>query len=402
MVSPNFFLAQKTISNLKQNIQKQFLWDVLRLAFSTFGGPQVHLVMFRELLVYKRKYITEEELLETQALCSVLPGPTSTQTITALGLKLGGAKLAYLTLIIWVLPAITIMTVAALGMNILRNRDITRFIQPVGVASLIFAAFSMGKTILKSSLDYTLMLLSAILAFLIQSPWICPIMLLVGGVASSFNYKAFPKQTHHKMIIPWGNFLLWGGFLIFLALLGHFTDYLPIRLFENFYRNGSLVFGGGHVLSSILYTEFVQFKEVVPRGDFLTGMALSQSLPGPVFAFTSYLSVLILKNYTLLEQLLGSLFAAAGIFLPGTFLIFFLYRIWGQLKQFRHVRASLQGINASTTGLTLSAAISFIYPMVLQQQYWTLLALIITFLCLIYTRVPIYALFLLALGIGIL
>ncbi|MEY3855342.1 MAG: hypothetical protein RIS68_1356, partial [Bacteroidota bacterium] len=80
-----------------------------------------------------------------------------------------------------------------------------------------------------------------------------------------------------KMVIPWANFHLFWGFLVFLALLGHFTDYFPIRIFENFYRNGSLVFGGGQVLAPVLFTEFVEFKKLLSADDFLTGMALSQS-----------------------------------------------------------------------------------------------------------------------------
>lgn len=379
---------------------RSFLKDIFILAFTSFGGPQVHFAMYRERLVQKKQYITENELLEIQALCSVLPGPTSTQMITAVGFKIGGPTLAYLTLIIWILPAVTIMTIAAFGMTYLRNRDIIRYIQPVGIAFLIFAGYAIAKNVLKTKLDYFLMLLAAVLSFLIKSPWICPIVLIIGGVATSLNYKAFPKQQHHKMIIPWANFNLFWIFLVFLALLGHFTDYLPFRLFENFYRNGSLVFGGGQVLAPILYTEFVNFKQLIRPDDFLTGMALSQALPGPVFAFTSYLGALAMKGTSFWEQILGSAVGALGIFLPGTFLIFFIFRIWGQLKQFRGVRASLQGINASTTGLTLSAAVTFIIPLFNQNDYWAVFALVMALFLLIFTKLPSYIIFLLGLAFG--
>jgi chromate transporter len=377
-----------------------FLKDILILAFTTFGGPQVHLAMFLDRLVKKKKYLTEAELLEIQALCSVLPGPTSTQTITAIGYKIGGPTLAYITLIVWITPATTIMTAAAFGMTYLRNRDIIRYIQPIGIAFLMFSGFLIGKKVLKTKLDYFLMILAAVLAYLIPSPWICPIVLIVGGVATSLNYKAFPKQQHHKMVIPWANFNLFWIFLVFLALLGHFTDYLPFRLFENFYRNGSLVFGGGQVLAPILYTEFVNFKHLIRADDFLTGMSLSQALPGPVFALTSYLGALALKGTSFWEQILGSVVGAAGIFLPGTFLIFFIFRIWGQLKQFRGIRASLQGINASTSGLTLSAAVTFIVPLFDMGDYLAILTLILALGLLIFTKIPSYVIFLVGLAIG--
>jgi chromate transporter len=129
-------------------------------------------------------------------------------------------------------------------------------------------------------------------------------------------------------------------------------------------------------------------------------MALSQALPGPVFALTSYLGALALKGHSFWEQILGSIVGAAGIFLPGTFLIFFIFRIWGQLKQFRGIRASLQGINASTTGITLAAAVTFVIPLINQADYWAIFALIAAICMLIFTKIPSYLIFLLGLGFG--
>jgi chromate transporter len=378
-----------------------FLKDVLILACTSFGGPQVHLAMFIDVFVKKRNYLTEAELLELQALCAMLPGPTSTQTITALGYKIGGPNLAYITLLVWITPAVAIMTAAAFGMTYLRNRDLIRFIQPMGVAFIIHAGYVLGQKVIKNQTGIILMLVSALFAFYYQSPYVCPIALIVGGTFTSFNYKDYPKQTKHKMVIPWSNFNLFWGFLLFLAVLGHFTDYQPIRLFENFYRNGSLTFGGGQVLAPMLYTEFVEFKDLVKKDDFLTGMALSQALPGPVFALTSYLGVLVMKGGTWYEQLLGSMVGAAGIFLPGTFLIFFVYRIWGQLKQFRGIRASLDGINATSIGLTLSAAFTFIVPMVQRVDYLGIITVLITLAIVQFTKIPTFFIFLGGLILGL-
>lgn len=385
---------------MKKIRRRLFLKDVLILAFTTFGGPQVHLAMFIDRFVKKRGYLTEEELLELQALCSILPGPTSTQTITALGYKIGGANLAYLTLMVWITPAVLIMTAAAFGMTYLQNREIIRFIQPIGVAFILHAGYTIGRKVIKNNVEILLMLLASAFAFLLQSPWVCPVALIVGGTVTSFNYKDYPSHTKHKMVIPWSNFHLFWGFLVFLALLGHFTDYMPVRLFENFYRNGSLVFGGGQVLAPMLFTEFVEFKHMIREDDFLTGMALSQALPGPVFALTSYLGTLALKDYGITGQLFGSIIGACGIFLPGTFLIFFVYRIWGQLKQFRPIRASLDGINATTTGLTLAAAITFLQPMVASHNWWGIVTACITLSLLEFTRIPSFLLFLGGLLLG--
>jgi chromate transporter len=378
-----------------------FLWDVLLLACTSFGGPQVHFALFLDRLVKKREYVTEAELFEIQALCSVLPGPTSTQMITAIGLKRGGASLAYLTLFCWITPAVLIMTLAAYGMTFLRNPSILQYVLPVGIGLILQAGWFMAKKVITGPMYVMILLVTLFLGIAFHSPYIFPIVLVLGGVVSSFNYKDFPRQTKHKFVIPWANFHLYWGFLVFLAVLGHFTDYFPIRLFENFYRNGSLVFGGGHILAPVLYTEFVEFKQLISSEAFLTGMALSQTLPGPVFAFTSYLGVLLMKDYGLQGELAGSLIGALGIFLPGTFLIFFVFRIWGQLKQYRFIRASLAGIQAASVGLTLVAVFTFIRPLIVDAQFVSLGIVAAAFVMAEKTKIPAILLFGLALIAGI-
>jgi chromate transporter len=378
-----------------------FLWDVLLLACTSFGGPQVHFALFLDRLVKKRDYLTEEELFEIQALCSVLPGPTSTQMITAIGLKRGGTSLAYLTLLCWITPAVLIMTLAAYGMTFLRNHAILHYVLPVGIGLILQAGWYMAKKVITGPMYVMILLVTLFLGIAFHSPYIFPLVLVLGGVVSSFNYRDFPRQTKHKFVIPWANFHLYWGFLLFLALLGHFTDYFPIRLFENFYRNGSLVFGGGHILAPVLYTEFVEFKQLITPEDFLTGMSLSQTLPGPVFALTSYLGVLLMKDYGLLGELAGSAIGALGIFLPGTFLIFFVFRIWGQLKQYRFIRASLAGIQAASVGLTLVAVFTFTRPLVVDAQVVSLGIVAAAFVLAEKTKIPAILLFGLALIAGI-
>jgi chromate transporter len=377
-----------------------FLWDVFVLAATSVGGPQVHWALFLKRLVHQKAYLTEDELFEIQALCSVLPGPTSTQMITAIGLKRGGASLAYLTLIVWITPAVFIMTAAAYGMTYLRNRSILQFVLPVGIGLILHAGWTMAKKVIRSPMYVFIFLLTLALGIAFPSPYIFPLVLVMGGSISSFNFKEFPRQNKHKMVIPWANFNLYWGMLLGLALLGHFTDYFPVRLLENFYRNGSIVFGGGQVLAPVLYTEFVEFKGLIRSDDFLTGMALSQSLPGPVFALTSYLGVLLMRDYGFLGELAGSAIGALGVFLPGTFLIFFVYRIWGQLKQYRFIRASLAGIQASSVGLTIVAVYAFMSPLIVNGDGVAIAVVLCSFLLAQTEKVPAIAVFILALVAG--
>jgi len=369
-----------------------FLKDVLILALTCFGGPQVHLVMFLERLVEKRRYISESELLELQALCQVLPGPTSTQTITALGFKIGGPSLAYITLLVWALPAIVVMTSCAIGIVYLEQHHIslsfTRFIEPMAVAFLAFGGFKIGQKVIINRIDWFIMFATGISAYIFQSPWVVPIVIIIGGFTTGLKYKEQKKMTKSPIKIKWANLFLWFGVLVGAAILGAVTQYLPIRLFENFYRNGSLVFGGGQVLNPILYTEFVEFKAYLTHHEYLSGMAISQVIPGPVFSIASFVGALSMRNDGLNGQLLGSFAASLGIFLPGTFLIFFVYQFWNQLKQYRAIRASLEGINAASVGLTLAAAVRMIEP--LATNWSVVIPVLATLLLLQFTKTPPY------------
>lgn len=382
-----------------------FLKDVLILALTCFGGPQVHLVMFLERFVQKRRYITEEELLELQALCQILPGPTSTQTITALGFKLGGPNLAYATVLVWSLPAVLVMTLAALGIYYLQQNQISltfmRFVEPMAIGFLAFGGYTIGAKVIHKNTHWFILITAAITAYLFPSPYMTPIVIVLGGFVTSLGFRKHEKMDKNPIRIQWANFILWLSVLVFAATLGAITQSLPVRLFENFYRNGSLVFGGGQVLNPMLYTEFVEFKQYLTRQEFLSGMALAQVIPGPVFSIASYIGALSMRSEGgLISQLWGSLAATAGIFLPGTFLIFFVYRFWNSLKKYRGVRASLEGINAASVGLTAAAVIRMFIPTATNTT--AIITIIGTLGILQYTKTPPYVIVLGGILLGIL
>ena len=367
-----------------------FLKDVFIFALTAFGGPQAHFAMMFDIFVIKRRYLSEQELIELNALCQILPGPTSTQTITAIGFRLGGPSLAYLTLLVWVLPAVTFMTCAALIIHILEQQQVslefTKFIRPIAVGFVAFAAYRISFKVIVSNVGIFLMVVAAVVSFYIRTPYVFPVLLLAAGCVTAFNYKKHSEEEKKPFNINWANFLLWAGVLIGAAVLGHFTRSLPVRLFENFYRNGSLIFGGGQVLVPLLYTEFVEFKRYLTSEEFLTGYGIAQALPGPTFSFAAYIGAMSMQNGGLSRQLLGALVASAGIFLPGTFLIFFVIRFWSRLKQYRAVKASLEGINAASAGLVIGAAILLFEP--IQNTPVNIGCILLTFGLLLLSRVP--------------
>lgn len=346
-----------------------FLRDILTLSLTAFGGPQAFLAMLLDRMVKARNYITEEELWELNALCNMLPGPSSTQLVSAIGFRVGGPNLAYLALLVWIIPATLIMTAAAAVIYFLEENtpgalNFAKFIQPMAIGFIIYAAQKTISKMIQTTEAMVLVLISTFVSFFYSSPYVFPILLIIGGLSTSIKYKKQPKiEKDEPLVIQWSNFYLWGGVLAFAAILGATTKYQPVILFENFYRNGSLIFGGGQVLVPYLYTEFVDFKYFLSSEEFLTGYAISQGVPGPTFSFSSFIGAFSMKEFGLMGFLTGGLIAAAGIFLPGIFMIFFVIRFWDQLKKYRPVRAALEGINAVSCGMLIAAAYLLFEPL---------------------------------------
>lgn len=367
-----------------------FLKDVLIISLTAFGGAQAHMALFLDYLVRKRGYLSEKDMIELHALCQLLPGGSSTQMITAIGFKIGGIPLAYMSLIVWVLPAVSIMTAAGILISLLDARNapmlFVRFVQPMAVGFVSYAAWKICLKTIETKTAWVLMISTAIFSYFISSPYTFPVIILIGGFITAFKYKKQPIEKKSPLKINWTGLILWLGILAAAALLGSITGSLPIRLFENFYRNGSLIFGGGQVLVPFLYTEFVEFKDYLTSSEFLSGFGMAQAVPGPTFSFSAYVGVLSMREYGLGGEVLGGLLASAGIFLPGTFLIFFLIRFWDQLKKYRVIKASLEGITAVSAGMVVAAAAILFQPV--ESTILNLSIITGTFSLLMFTRIP--------------
>jgi chromate transporter len=376
---------------------KLFLKDVFMITINAFGGPQAHLVLFFKYLVEKRKYLSESELTELIALCQMLPGPSSTQTLLAIAYKRSGFRLAMLTLLIWMMPAYLIVTSIALlivhlesALNVRNILNFTHFIQPMAVGFVAYAAIKIIQKLVNTKTGIFLMMIAAVATFLIRSPWTFPAVIVAGGLASALKYKKQRKLEKQKFVVSWRYFIVYASIFVGVASVGLLTKSLeislPIRLFENFYRNGSLIFGGGQVLVPALYNEFVEFKKYLSSEEFLSGYALVQAIPGPVFAFSGYVGGLSMRHFGDGGIILGSLVASIGIYLPGAFILFFVLRFWEQLKLYRSVRASLEGINAVSAGMVVAAA--FVISEPIEMSMMNIGTILTTFLALMFTKIP--------------
>ncbi|MDE0472329.1 MAG: chromate transporter, partial [Ekhidna sp.] len=217
--------------------------------------------------------------------------------------------------------------------------------------------------VINTRLGFALMLISAAASYVLKSPYAFPILIILGGVATTWRYKQQSVEEKERIKINWSNLILWGIVFVSIAVLGGITRFQPILILENFYRNGSMIFGGGQVLVPLLYTEFVEFKEMLTKDEFIHGYGMVQAVPGPTFSFSAYVGALSIDNMGIGGRIFGAVMAVLGIFLPGTFLIFFVIRFWEQLKKYRIVKASLEGINAVSAGMVIAAACLILVPM---------------------------------------
>ena len=398
-----------------------FLQDVFVLALSAFGGPQAHLGMLLQRMVEKRAYITEDELIELNALCQILPGPTSTQTIIAIGYRKGGAYLAFMTLLVWALPAGAIMT--ALGIFVTYFQSIeteqfnlaknTRFIQPMAIGFVSYAAYKISSKVITTKTGWILVVLSSIIAYLLAhfyghlkvTAFAFPLLLIIGGIASARKYRQHKRiRDKGEITIVWKNFILFLAVFIVGGAASAYFDLRLIKIFENFYRNGSLIFGGGQVLIPLLKGEFVDFKHWLSNEEFLSGISFVQAMPGPVFSLCGYIGALAMSDHGIGSQILGGAIALAGIFLPGTFLIFFVLPMWNEVKKYRIVRASIEGVTAVGSGLVIAAAILLFNPIDTSPLTGTGLInlglIVSTFLIMLWGKIPAPILILTGLAAG--
>ncbi|HEY0356743.1 MAG TPA: chromate transporter [Flavisolibacter sp.] len=394
-----------------------FLKSVFLYSISAFGGPQAHIAIMMKMFVQKTPYVSKEELLEYNAFCNLLPGASSTQTITLIGYKRGGIPLAVVTLLIWIAPACFLMGAFSFLLHYIDRTslqvDIFRFVPSLAVGFLFYASVLAFGVSIKNTITWIIMLASIIATYLLfNNPWVFPALIVAGGIATNLSRKRIPQLETKPKKIKWWNIWLFAIVFIVAGILSEtarkndWQDRKPLNLFENTYRMGSLVFGGGQVLMPMMYEQFSVRPEIVKqkrpeaegniieidKDEMTTGMGIVRAMPGPVFAIASFTGGMALKDMGPYMQVIGCLIGSIAIFFPSALLVLFFFPIWNNLKKYAAVYRSLEGINAAVVGIMIASTLYIMKDISLVEvkavSLVNISVIVGTFLLLQFTKLP--------------
>ena len=393
-----------------------FLKNVFLYSITAFGGPQAHVAMMMKMFVQKTPYVTKEELLEYNGFCNLLPGASSTQTVTLIGYKRGGITLAIVTLLLWIAPACILMGAFSFLLHYIDTKslhtDIFKFIPSMAVGFLAYASAMAFGVSVRNTITWIIMLFSVGATYLFfRSPFIFPLLIILGGVATNLSHKRIPQLESKPRKIKWWNIWLFAiifivaGIMSELARTDNWPERKPLHLFENTYRMGSLVFGGGQVLMPMMYEQFSVRPQIIRqkrpadtvniiaigKDEMTTGMGIVRAMPGPVFSIASFTGGMALRDEGKHMQLIGCLIGAVAIFLPSALLVLFFFPIWNNLKKYAAVYRSLEGINAAVVGIMIASTLYIMKDISLVEaktaSVINIVVIIATFLLLQFTRV---------------
>lgn len=340
----------------------------LRLGLSSFGGPIAHLGYFRQEFVERRQWLTERAFADLVALCQFLPGPTSSQVCYSIGMLRGGLPGALAAWLAFTLPSALLMLLAAYGLHWVGDPQRSGWLHGlkiVAVAVVAQAVWSMATKLCTDRTRIAFAFTAAIVLLWTDRAWMQVVTIGFGALAgwrlirpglSPAEPEAFAQRLGRWQ--PVFALALFAVCLLLAPILAAGRRDGWLALFDSFYRSGSLVFGGGHVVLPLLQAEVVP-RDWVDNNTFLAGYGLAQALPGPLFSFAAYLGAVKCGSPSGWPAGLWALFA---VLLPPMLLVTGLLPLWNRLRTSASAQALLAGANATVVGVLLAA---------LYQPIWT-------------------------------
>jgi chromate transporter len=326
-----------------------------RLGLTSFGGPIAHLGYFHNEYIRKRKWMDEKSYADLVALCQFLPGPASSQVGIGIGVIRAGVLGGIVSFIGFTLPSVVALSLFAL---ILHSVDIgdagwIHGLKIVAVAVVAQAILGMAQKLTPDLKRKAIALFALVGTLLWQTAFTQVGIILFSAIIGFLLYKQQAESVDAKIHFPISRrfavicLSLFLGLLILLPILREITSLRWIAMFDSFYRSGSLVFGGGHVVLPLLEREFVPTGWITKEA-FLAGYGAAQAVPGPLFTFAAYLGA-VMNGWK------GGLLATVAIFLPAFLLILGTLPFWNSLRRNPRIKGALMGVNAAVVGILMAA-----------------------------------------------
>ncbi|MEK6219763.1 chromate efflux transporter [Psychrobacter cryohalolentis] len=353
------------------NIKSKSAWAVflifLRLGLTSFGGPVAHLGYFRDEFVIRRKWLTENSYADLIALCQFLPGPASSQVGIAIGLSRAGYTGALAAWTGFTLPSAIVLILFAIGISSYGDivpLGVLHGLKVAAVAVVAQAVWGMGKNLCTDVARISIMALAACFVLLVPSALAQVSVIAIAAIIGLLWFQPEKVMAHDPLPITvrrrtglvW--LFLFFSLLIGLPLLTALYPSQTLSMVDTFFRAGSLVFGGGHVVLPLLQAEIVP-AGWISNDTFLAGYGATQAVPGPLFTFAAFLGASMNQAPS---GWLGGVICLIAIFAPSFLLVMGVLPFWERLRQNLRTRAALSGINAAVVGLLLAA---------LYQPVWT-------------------------------
>ena len=339
----------------------QVFWAALRLGLTSFGGPIAHLGYFREEYVVRRKWLDEQSYADVVALAQSLPGPASSKVGIIVGTVRAGLPGAVLAWLGFTMPSAIALIVFGYGVQQFAVADAgwLHGLKLAAVAVVAQAVWGMSRNLAPDRERATIAIVAAIVALTWHSA-VTPVLIIV--IAGVVGWRLLPAPVTEsdrvaisQRIRPWMGIV--ALVLFFVLLLGLpslrqvFGENQTLAVVDSFYRSGSLVFGGGHVVLPLLQSEVVA-PGWVGNETFLAGYGAAQAVPGPLFTFSAYLGTVMIPEP---NGVIGGLIALGAIFLPAFFLTIGPLPFWDILRRRPAFQSVLRGVNAAVVGLLLAA-----------------------------------------------
>ncbi len=339
------------------------VWEVLfvasRLGLTSFGGPIAHIGYFRDEYVSRRNWLDEDRFAELVALCQFLPGPASSQLGIAVGITRAGILGGFAAWLGFTLPSAAALVLFAYGVQEFSGEvtDWLHGLKIVAAAVVALALWGMGRNLAPDRTRITIAVAAAA-AVLMTGGILAQLAVIAGGAALGLALLRPPdvqpredSTRHGGAVLGVVALALFFILLLALPIAARLTDSTLVAVADSFYRSGSLVFGGGHVVLPLLEAEVVP-PGWVTRDEFLAGYGAAQAVPGPLFTFSSYLGTVIDVGT---PRWVGGLAALGAIYVPSFLLVMGVLPFWERLRGFTLVRKGLMGVNAAVVGLLLAA-----------------------------------------------